>query len=440
MVVGKVITLFEHEITNGFGWTDADLVALDRIHRQQGIEILRPIIRNAKREFQATQHVGVFRFRDRTIQVLPKICRAETQNEALRVREATKNLLHLLEIAGDLSIREQGIAPLLRRDMDWFEILTRLFATHLREEWQRGATRGYQRIEDDLPTLKGKWRIADQIRRPLRDHLLAVAFDEFTADIPLNRVFRFVVERLWNITKNSETRQILGELRHWLDEVTLLPAMPASAASPSLLSRLNRRLEPLLNLARVFLDDATMQMATGDLSTFAFVFDMNRVFEGFLVNFIRRHRKEILPPDLWDCDLLPQTRSASRCLARTEGKPVYWLKPDLAVRYGQGFPLLIDAKYKRLASAGSGVDVGEDDFYQMFAYASRYECPRVVMLFPQTADMPTALLCDFALEPTNEKLVTAATVDIRVDLGQAEGRRQLIARLKEVFRGKEILV
>lgn len=439
MVVAKAITLFEHEVTSGFGWTDADLVALDRIHHRQGIEILRPTIRNAKREFQATQHVGVFRFRDRTIQVLPKFYRAESQNEALRVREATKNLLHLLEIAGDLSIREQGIAPLLRRDMDWFEILTRLFATHLREEWQRGATRGYQRIEDDLPTLKGKWRIADQLRRPLRDHLLAVAFDEFTADIPLNRVFRFVVERLWNITKNSETRQILGELRHWLDEVTLLPAMPASAASPSLLSRLNRRLEPLLNLARVFLDDATMQMATGDLSTFTFVFDMNRVFEGFVVNFIRRHRKEILPPELWDCDLLSQTRTASRCLARTEGKSVYWLKPDLAVKCSQAFPLLIDAKYKRVTSAGSVVDVGEGDFYQMFAYAHSYDSPRVVMLFPQTAEMPNAVLCDFALEHTNGKLVTAATVDIRVDLGRAEGRWQVMARLKEVFQGKEIL-
>jgi 5-methylcytosine-specific restriction enzyme subunit McrC len=438
--VGKSITLFEHEVTNGFGWTDADLVALDRIHRRQGIEILRPIIRNAKREFQATQHVGVFRFRDRTIQVLPKIYRTKKQNEALRVREATKNLLHLLEIAGDLTIREQGIASLLRRDMDWFEILTRLFAMHLREEWQRGATRGYQCMEDDLPTLKGTWRIAEQIRRPLRDHLLAVAFDEFTADIPLNRVFRFVVERLWNITRNSENRQILGELRHWLDEVTLLPAMPASAASPALLSRLNRRLEPLLNLARVFLDDGTMQMATGDLSTFAFVFDMNRVFEGFLVNFIRRHGKDILPPDLWECDLLPQTRGASRYLARTQGKPVYWLKPDLAVRCGQTFPLLIDAKYKRVTSAGSVVDVGEDDFYQMFAYAHRYECPRVVMLFPQTADMADALLCNFALEHTGEKLVTAATVDIRVDLGQVEGRWQLIARLKEVFQGKETLV
>ena len=149
MFVRKAITLFEHEVTSGFGWTDRDLAALDRMHRIHGTEILRPTIRAASRELQATQHVGVFLFRDRTIQVLPKIYRAETHDERLRVREATKNLLHLLALAGDLPIREQGVAPLLRRDMDWFEILTRLFATHLREEWQRGPHQGNDRLADE---------------------------------------------------------------------------------------------------------------------------------------------------------------------------------------------------------------------------------------------------------------------------------------------------
>ena len=49
----------------------------------------------------------------------------------------------------------------------------------------------------DQPVLKGQLRIMEQIRHLGRDHLLAVAYHEFTADIPLNRVFRFVIERLW---------------------------------------------------------------------------------------------------------------------------------------------------------------------------------------------------------------------------------------------------
>ena len=77
-----------------------------------------------------------------------------------------------------------------------------------------------------------------------------------------------------------------------MDDVTLLPSLTSADASPALLTRLNRRLEPLLNLARMFLDGGVMQLAAGDLSAFAFVFDMNRVFEAFVVNFVRRRRLE----------------------------------------------------------------------------------------------------------------------------------------------------
>ena len=340
----------------------------------------------------------------------------------------------MLQIADEVQVREQGLANLLKEKMDWFEILTRLFALHLREEWQRGPSRGYLLVEDDLPTLKGKWRIAEQIRRPGRDHLFSVAYDEFTADIPLNRVFRFVVERLWSATRDSENRQMLGELRQWLEEVTLLPSLTASAASPSLLTRLNRRLEPLLNLARLFLDGGVMQLAVRDLSAFAFVFDMNRVFEGFVVNFVRRHRQEILPPNLRDCDLLPQAQGVSRCLAQARGKPAFRLKPDLAIRNGGTFPVLIDAKYKRLKPDAFGAGVAQDDFNQMFAYAHRYDCPRVLMFYPQTADMPKDGCWEFVLEGTNGKTVVAATVDVRVDFGSRQERTQVVEQLKRVFQ------
>ena len=129
---------------------------------------------------------------------------------------------------------------------------------------------------------------------------------------------------LWRVTRHSGNRQMLGQLRQWLDEVTLLPALTAGEGSPALLTRLNRRLEPLLNLARLFLDGGVLQLTAGDLSSFAFVFDMNRVFEGFVVNFVRRHRREILPPHLHDCDLLSETRGEPRFLGAVGRQVRLW--------------------------------------------------------------------------------------------------------------------
>ena len=188
--VASLTTLFEHDAEE-FEWTDKDVAVLDRLAQKAGAELLQLTVRKGKRVVVATQHVGVFRLGNRTVQVLPKIYRAEETTDP--AKGATRNLLHMLQIANEVQIREQGLAKLLKENMDWFEILTRLFALHLREEWQRGPSRGYLLVEDDLPLLKGKWRVAEQIRRLGRDHLFSVAYDEFTADIPLNRVFRFVV-------------------------------------------------------------------------------------------------------------------------------------------------------------------------------------------------------------------------------------------------------
>jgi 5-methylcytosine-specific restriction enzyme subunit McrC len=433
----STLTLFEHE-PEGFPWTDRDLAALNRMQSAMGIEILRASVRGKERILRATQYVGVVRLGNHTIQVLPKIYQSLDASVRGQQAEATRNLLHMLAYAGELQIREHELAALIRRELDWFEILTHLFAQHLLEEWQRGAHRGYQIVEDELPILKGKWRIADQLRRPERKHIFCVAYDEFTADNRLNRVFRYVVERLFCLTRDANNQQLLGELRQWMEEVTLLPSVAVHDASPAEITRLSQRYEPLLNLARLFLDGGALQMQAGDVSTFAFMLDMNQLFEMFLANFIRRHRVEILPATLKGCDLLLQSRGARRFLAkRDDEKQVFLLKPDLAFRNpkvngDQQFPLLLDTKYKFLDTNNRRHGIAPDDFYQMYAYAHRYKCQRVLLVYPQTAEISDPLRVRFnVLE--SDKIVIAVTVDLRVRLDQAEGEGSLKNELRDVL-------
>jgi 5-methylcytosine-specific restriction enzyme subunit McrC len=428
----KPLTLFEHEYTTGFNWSDSELVTLEQMNKSLGVPLLRPAIRAGKRELQAAQHVGVVRLGGRTIQILPKIYRpGDTSNEA-RIKEATHNLLHLLAYAGQLPVREHELAPLLRHGDDWFEILTRLFAYHLLEEWQRGAYRNYQVVEAESTMLKGKWRIADQLRRPDRRHVFSVAYDEFTADNPLNRVFRFVVERLWRLTRNSSNRQMLEDLRQWMEEVTLKSHINAAEVNTSILTRLNQRFAPLLNLALLFLEGGALQLKAGDMTTFAFTFDMNKLFEAFIVNFIRRHREEILPATLRTCELLPQSRKATRYLARSLDRQVFLLKPDLVFRRSKEFQLLMDAKYKRLDSTNIKLGISEADFYQMNAYAHRYDCARVILIYPQTAGMTKPLRAQFVVEGTDIS-IAAATVNLQVALESKEGRARIIDELRGIL-------
>lgn len=424
----KALTLFEHE-SKKYEWTDRDWTLVDRVNSSLGTDVLRLGMKNREKRIRAAQHVGVVRLRGRTIQVLPKIYQAdESADEKHKAKEATLNLLRMLSYAGGLKVREHEIVSLLRQTDDWFEILTRLFAIHLREEWQRGANRTYESVRDDLPVLKGKWRIADQLRRPERRTVFCVLYDEFTADNKLNQIFRHVVERLSQLTRDNGNRHILGELQHWMDEVTLVPRIMLADADPSQLTRLTERYRPLLNLARVFLEGGALQMTAGDLSTFAFVFDMNLLFENFIAGFIRRHAVEILPEEFLSYDFLPQSRGARRFLARRENTSVFQTKPDLAFRTGAKFPLLIDTKYKLLDERDRRLGVSQADFYQMHAYAHRYDCNRVVLLYPQTGSAP--LKACFKLEDCN-KQIEAASINICMDLGTKASRENLIAELKQ---------
>jgi 5-methylcytosine-specific restriction enzyme subunit McrC len=374
----RLISLFEHESVQ-FDWTDGDVAVLDRLNRNTGADVLRAGIVGQQRVVRASSFVGVIRLGHRTVQILPKAFRGDAA-PVEQARQATGNLLIMLEAAGKLPVREHELVSLLKHDVNWFELLTRLFAAHLLEEWERGAFRTYQGRDDELPVLRGAWRVGDQLRRPERKHLLAVTYDEFSADNPLNRLLRFVVERLWRHTGDHDNRRRLGELREWMDEVPVPPAFPLAEADAIVLTRLNQRYQPLLNLAKLFLRASSLQTAHGSVETFAFVFDMNRLFEQFVTRTIVRRLRHVYEPLGW----LPRPQSARRALLTDEsGRQRFWLRPDLLFEDAAGRTVLVlDTKYKRPDLADPQAGVAEADAYQMYAYARRYDCPRVVLLYP----------------------------------------------------------
>lgn len=444
MAFADPFTLFEHD-SLPFHWHDADLAVLERLRERAGTDVLRATIRrDGTRALQATQFVGVVRLSSgRTVQVLPKMFRPNAASESARAEQAARGLLHLLAYAHNLPVPETPRAPLRSDAADWFEILTQLFASHLQNEWRRGPLRGYSARDDDCsPVLRGRWRVAEQARRPWQKHVFAVSYDEFDADNRLNRVLRFVVERLWHLSRDPNNRRTLGELRQAMeaDGVALLAHVGANDAGPGLLSRLHARFVPLLSLARLFLQNNGLELLAGGPNasdTFAFVFNMNKLFEEFVYGFLSRHKAEILPGELADCDLLPQTRGATRYLARREpsGPNVFRLEPDLAFRAPGGtFPLLVDTKYKTLDPRQSAAEgVSQADFYQMFAYAHAYSCSRVLLLYPETEASGRIRARFTTGNPPRE--ITAATVDLRRDLGSGSGRQQLIAELNKILQG-----
>jgi 5-methylcytosine-specific restriction enzyme subunit McrC len=221
-----------------------------------------------------------------TLQVMPKMYRHEDAKE----REATANLLFLLSYTRKLDVTDPEISRLTEQRAPFSEILFWIFAHRLWDAVHREVLRGYVTIEDRLAVLKGRWLVAAQAGRPdgWRRDRFEVAYDEFTEDNLPNRLFKATVHRLSRWSQWTDTRRRLTQLRAVFADVADVTPQPHDfdQAAQWMLRHRRRANEghlyrPLLKLAQMFWTGTGPQPSPGRTETFAFLFDMNQLFEEF---------------------------------------------------------------------------------------------------------------------------------------------------------------
>ena len=299
----------------------------------------------------------------------------------------------------------------LTRDDGILEAIVFAFTHHTRQAIHRGLLRGYRREEDALNTVRGRIRFGDQLQRRFDIPLpVEVAFDEFTEDIEKNRLLKAVIERLGHTFIRSRTaRQEVRRLRPSFSAVGM--GSYRRGALPEVgYTRLDEHYRPAVELARLVLDNSSLELHGGEVTGAAFLIDMNKVFERFL--YVALGEALDLPDRQWRHE---------EGLTLDEQDHI-GMKPDLSWWPSVGAvdgsrPLFVgDAKYKK--PAGEGFE--HADIYQMLAYCT-------------AADLPSGTLVYAAGEgePGSHK-VRHADRTIEVETLNLEGSPEAI--LKEVRR------
>lgn len=431
----KAISVFEYDVIDAL--SDGEKEALDRLRGPRGEKIFNV----GWSEARATSFVGVVQLGSRIVQVLPKMHRTDLPAAECE-REATANLLFLLSYTRRIEVTEPQIASLLRQKAPLSEILYWVFSRRLWDAVRREVLRGYVTIEDRLDVLKGRWLVAAQSRRPdgWRRDRFDMAYDEFTEDNLPNRLLSATVLRLSRWATWPETRSHLAQLRSvFADVVDVTPQPRDFPEAAQWMQRYRRRAgdgqwyRPLLKMAEMFWSGAGPQPSPGHLDAFAFMFDMSQLFEEFIAEFIRRELREV-----WQSQgLLLCSQSGTRYLLCGEsGRNLFWLVPDIRFENGVGkTELIVDTKYKLLDAAAAKAGVAEADAYQMFAYKERYDCPRVILLYPQTSD---TIVRDFKADANSTPWLEVRTVNLKANLRDRREREQLKDALVEILFKKEI--
>lgn len=299
----------------------------------------------------------------------------------------------------------------LRRAADVLEAVAFAFAHHTRQAVQRGLLQGYRREEDALTTVRGRIRFGDQIGRRFGIPLpIEVAFDEFTEDIEENRLLKTAIHRLgYSFIRSAAARRDVRRLRPAFTTVGL--GSYRRGAPPEVrYTRLNEHYRPAVELARLIIEDSSLELFHGEVEGAAFLIDMNKVFEQFL--YVALGEALGLPQRQW--------KSQAR-LDLDEGERIK-MNPDLSWWDGSR-PLFVgDAKYKKLEPQG----FRHADIYQMLAYCTAADLPSGLLVYAAGEDEPRPYKIKHA-----GKTIEVASLDLS---GTPEAILEEVGRLADRVR------
>ncbi len=291
----------------------------------------------------------------------------------IRPKLPVAQLLFLLTYAPGTPWRDQQVTASASDD-ELLPALADAYARAARRALDPGVLHGYRVTDDELPVVRGRIRTADQLRRTGLPLPVAVRYDDFTADIPENRVLLAALHRLEHLPGVADTtRRTLRHLAARLPEVTpLRPGTPLPAWSPT---RLNSRYAPVLRLAELILTDRTLTPhGPTPVTTDGFVLDLATVFERFLTDTLtaalRPHGIRVTSQERHHrLDVAARVR----------------IRPDL-VLYRAGRPLtVVDAKYKDLGASTPSTD----NLYQLLGYCTALAIPHGHLVYAaQQGDAP----------------------------------------------------
>lgn len=296
-------------------------------------------------EVKATQYCGVLKIGNQTLTILPKI---DKHNDIANLRYLTYMLSYVYDLKMDESIASTDTenSPIL-------ELLISIFSRELIGEVEKGLYREYISVQDNLQVMRGRYLAGMDVRTNFVRDKIYCEYDEFSADNSLNALFAYAVDVCRRVTKSDDNRRRLATLHLMFDDVK-------AYYNPHTVihwHRLNERFRGAYRIAELILKHLTIRFDRTGSNDWAFMFDMNVLFEQFVGKII----KSIEPATI---------------LQAENNFGNLKLKPDILIPHR----LIIDTKYKKVLGKE---DVKRDDKYQMYVYGKNYGISQTMLLYPK---------------------------------------------------------
>ena len=344
---------WDHIELPGVTLTDADRALCKRLQehgeRRLAIEELRDGIR-----LRAFSWVGVVQLGEIRINVIPKL--AGEHVGLVRLLEWLAGLDELTDLQSDPRVDLDGTHLL--------DLVALLLVREVERVLRRGLRSDYVVHEEALGVLRGRLLFERQLRtRHGRFDRLECRFDERSADIFDNRLLLAAVERCATRAGSVTTRRRATRVRARLAEACDAHdvALPRRSIDYSRLNTYYRQAHELAWIVLEGTQGLDDLYISGDTRSFAFLLDMNRLFERFVERVLQR------AVGVHGVRVLLQHRSGSVVRRADTGRDYSQLIPDVLLSADDPAATWpIDTKYKRYSQRR----IDRSDIAQVFLYAT----------------------------------------------------------------------
>ncbi|VDG98940.1 5-methylcytosine-specific restriction enzyme subunit McrC [Lysinibacillus sphaericus] len=334
--------------------------------------------RNVGKVIRTKNYVGLLQLSNGVqLQILPKI-HGGSDNDTRKI------FLNMLKALKDFPSKTFNESHLAKSNMPIFEVFIRQYIREVQMIVKRGLKSTYYDEQENLRVYKGKMNFSQQIKNNLvHKERFYMQYDEFGVNRAENRLIKTTLMFLTNISSSTENIKELRKLLLYFEKVDTSFEIEKDFARAQY-DRSMQHYQVGLNWSKIFLKKQSFSIFTGDNSAQALLFPMDRVFEDYIGQTIRKL--------LANTDLKVSLQDRGYYLFDRQ----FALRPDIILRNSEGRVIVVDTKWKLLKNnSRQNYGISQADMYQMYAYAKKYGTNEIVMVYPWSDEFEQNALIEF---------------------------------------------
>ncbi|CAH0994266.1 hypothetical protein EMA8858_00375 [Emticicia aquatica] len=371
------------------------------------------LTQKGKEQIRVKNYVGLIQTSNgKQIEILPK----STANSP---KEARKILLKMLRVLPNSPYQSLSNTFLEVCHLPLFEIFVNVFLQELEKLLSQGLGRNFEQQELDEVFVKGKILIAENIRRNvINKERFYIAYDEFKADIPANRILKYCLQILYSQYFNSKTQQRISKNMSVFEEVSLPTNIDQDLKQSMLKNPLFVRYEKLLNWANVFIKGHSFLPFAGNNLQLGLLFPMEILFENYVGKLFKKNFADSFQITLQD--------KAKYLIDSHLEKPKFRLIPDIVLQNDKQ-TFVFDTKWKLINATKPKQNYGieQSDLYQIYAYGKKYKAKQLFLIYPANENFKTPLqVFDYEADMSLQILPFDLSGEVKIE----------IEKIKQIFK------